>query len=258
MTKVEAVESISRHNNYIFSENPEAPPRSIKMSKGGHEYIIEEKSPEKVIEMKEIAQAISSIPAREELDAIMDVYRESLQKGIEGDNIRDFDRLSQDAQIYIMITMRKDGANAQQLEEFAELNIIVLRDQINKEQRDWKKATLAIVGGSVIVVASIVGAAASWQAINAVTKTAAGIAKTAQFASSAGQGVKSFESCFESKTQATVTFLNSSKDIAQSKKGQNSDQKRRADQSMEAARRAAEQILQNRHQTVLVFVRNNY
>lgn len=241
-------------------------PRNVKISRGGKDYILEESTPVRKQEMKQIARTINEIApenlddngknkitqaARETLDDIMEEYRQSLQKAIESDEDYDFDKLSRDAQIFIMLAMRKDGANAQMLEDFAEVTVLVFRDQIYNEQRDWKKTALAIGAGSIMVVASIVGASATFQGAKAIS----GIAS---FAIQGGQGVKGFESVFDSKIQATVSHHNASKDMAQSKKGQNSDQKRRADQALEAARRAAEQILQNRHQTVLVFVRNNY
>lgn len=233
----------------------------VTIRRGEDEYVVE-KNDEETEKMKEVADLISQLSVREELDALIEKYKQKL----EGYNdTQDFDRMAMEAQVLMMLYMRRDGANAQDLEQLAEKNVIVFQHEIKKQQDSSIQKGFAIASGTIIIVGSIAGAAGAFIGANNITNVAlrqiAGtgkeLGKLGSSVSGVGQGVQGLGGFWSNKATTEVTFLQTNQQLSNQKMSQNSEEKRRSLQAIITAINTIKEILRNRNQTVLVFAKGN-
>lgn len=217
-------------------------------------------APEDIADRKEIAKelsdpGLSTIMVNEYIERMAAKLQTEIDKG---DNAN-FDLIAQIAQMLIMATMRKNGANSQQLQEFAELEIKVLRDQILKEHKSKTQLTLAIISGGLAIVGGVGGLSAGvMQATGKLLNVAQTLNHVSQPIGKIGDGVGGFNGVVSSRMQGKIGYLSANKEIYQQQASANSDEKRRASQQQDRARDLAQKIRDALHQTILSFVRNNY
>lgn len=244
----------------------------LKVKDGMNEYTVHEKSLEEQSDLQGAADIIAKIEAKEELEELIAKYKRKLENFKDGG---DFDRMAMDAHILIMLYVRRDGGNSQDLEEIAQLHVIILRDKIKQEHQSWSQFAYALVSGSLMIAGSVVGISGVFGAaskVNSLVKSfnnlqsffkvgeiskAKDLIQVGTFIGQTGQGVQSIGSYSNGKSQGILAVYTTDQQIAQQKQNQNRDEKRRSDQAVLTAINTIKEILRNRNQTVLVFARGN-
>ncbi len=255
-----AADPLSYDDTKVFQQNavsyddPTPPPevkikvKVFKNKRGEVEHSIEDKSPDEKEEMREVARFVS-VTVREELDALMEIMKNKLAECIENNTVGDYDRMSQDAQIFIMITMRKDGVNSQSLLEFADVNVVKLRDQISEEQKNTRKLVWACISAGVMIAGSL-------STIGGVYKGSKDIVKYGQAILGIGQALHVGETFNEAMGGSRVTYLNVTKEITMQKGNENSSQSRRSDEAQRAASQIVAKMRESLHQLFFSINRN--
>ncbi|MFA6915935.1 MAG: hypothetical protein WC222_06025 [Parachlamydiales bacterium] len=235
------------------------PVKPIKIKIRGEEYVLPTKTNEQKQEMRNNATFISNITdndeftAKEQIDHLIKTYMEKIFSYGNHDHA-DFESMSRDVHILLLLNASKDGASAKDLQDIAELNVLVYREK----NKDLHNSNIKLFLGGAAGVAMLGGSVYGIQAIARGLVNSKQIVQTANLIIQGSSGVKSIEAIHDSRNEGEKVWVNATQRIDQEKEAQHRDDVKQALNMQQGTIQKLSQLRQNEFQTKQGFVRNNF
>lgn len=240
----------------------EIPNKSYKVKHKGEEYVVAKQPESYKQEMRNNAAIISNISdtknltAKEQIEDLISKYNKKIESYSEKGNEIDFDEMTRDVHILIMLNLRKDGALAKDLQDVAEINVQVLQSKSRELSNSNVKYYLGGGCGIVMIVASGIGVGAACGKIATATMNSKQIMQAANMVIQGANGAKAVENVHDTRNEGEKNWVATSMRVDQEKEGQHRDDGKQALNNTQGVAQKITQHRQNQYQTMLAFVRS--